>query len=66
MKQNIKRLIAFLTVFFCAASIYSAVTMDITVLGVFAVIFWIGVILIIKKILDSAVNAIFQVFEKGE
>lgn len=64
MKQNIKRLIAFLTVFFCATSIYSAVTMDITVLGVFAVIFWIGVILIIKKILDSAVNAIFQVFEK--
>lgn len=66
MKQNIKRLIAFLTVCWCVIAVSAYAKSGITGLEVFAMMFWIGIGLIFKNILDSTVNAAFQVFEKGE
>ena len=64
MKQNIKRLIAFLTAFWCAFVIFAYVQDGIEALDILGIIFWFGISLIVKKILDSTVNAVFQVFEK--
>jgi hypothetical protein len=66
MKQNIKRLIAFLTVFWCAFVIFAYAHDGIEVIDMLGIVFWLGVSLIIKKIADSVVNAVFQIIEKDE